>query len=220
MISLMLITPPSRAADSICRGTVANGSLENGVALPEKGENFEAYGEMGSRLGRIYVHSSVAAIVADAYQTLLKTQPGTTFVYGESSLAQGGRMRPHRTHRNGTSVDFMVPVRDAAGVPTTIPRTITNEFGYDLEFNALGRRPGMRIDFEAITRHLRALHEAAQSRGLGIRQVIFERDYLPFLYATSEGEWVRNNIAFRRQKTRGRHDEHYHIDFAIPCETR
>jgi hypothetical protein len=34
------VTQPATAAESICYDTVANGRLQNGVALPTSGKNF------------------------------------------------------------------------------------------------------------------------------------------------------------------------------------
>ena len=87
------------------------------------------------------------------------------FVYGETGWAGGGRFKPHRTHQNGTSVDFMVPVRNDAGASVPLPRGYGDRYGYDLEFDASG--------------HL-----------------------LTFMAAKP---WIR-------------HDEHYHVDFAVPCK--
>jgi murein endopeptidase len=72
----------------------------------------------------------------------------------------GGRIRPHRTHQNGLSVDFFVPVRNAQGKSVPLPISITNRLSYNIEFDISGK-------------------------------------YVK--------PWVR-------------HDEHYHVDFAVPCK--
>src|SRR5512144_562766 len=94
---------------STCYGTAEKGRLENGIALPSSGPNFEAYSSIGVALGRTCVHSLVAEIVAAAYADLARELPATSFVYGETGWCSGGPFRPHKTHENGTSVDFMVP---------------------------------------------------------------------------------------------------------------
>ena len=55
---------------STCYGTSAKGSLENGVALPEKGKNFDPFASLAVMLGRTYVHNTVKAIVVESYQKL------------------------------------------------------------------------------------------------------------------------------------------------------
>ncbi len=127
------------ALASTCHGTVARGRLDGGVALPLDGANFSAYTSLARVLGRTYVHERVRAIVVEAYASLAGSQPGAHYVYGETGFAAGGRMRPHRTHQNGLSVDFFVPVRDAAGRTSTLPMHALNRYGYSIEFDRNGR---------------------------------------------------------------------------------
>jgi len=99
----------SAYAQSICHGTVANGRVENAVALPRQGPNFTAYSSLAASLGRTYVHSEVRDILLEAYRGAAQAMPDRVYVYGETGWENGGRIRPHRTHQNGTSVDFFVP---------------------------------------------------------------------------------------------------------------
>ncbi len=202
---------------STCHGTVAHGRLDGGVALPLDGDNFSAYTSLARVLGRTYVHARVRTIVVAAYASLARSQPGWHYVYGETGLAAGGRMRPHRTHQNGLSVDFFVPVRDAAGRPSTLPMHVLNRYGYSIEFDRDGRWEGYSIDFAALAAHLRALAAAAASHDAGIERVIFEPAWLARLYATPDGAWLRSNLHFLPRQAWVRHDEHYHVDFSVPC---
>jgi len=111
----------ARAAESRCHGTVSHGSIENSVKLPGSGPNFRAYSDVAALAGRTYVHSTVAQIVANAYSALAVERPETIYVYGETGLSSGGRFRPHRSHQNGTSVDFFVPVRNAERKSVPLP---------------------------------------------------------------------------------------------------
>jgi penicillin-insensitive murein DD-endopeptidase len=216
LVLLLLATPA--AAESTCYGTVAKGRLEEGVSLPSSGANFAAYSSLGVSLGRTYVHSKVEEIVAAAYATLEKSAPGKVFVYGETGWASGGRIRPHKTHQNGLSVDFFVPVLDREGKSVPIPGSIANRYGYDIEFDAEGRFGEYRIDFDAIGEHLYQLQQAAQSHHAGIALVIFDKPYLPKLFATAHGSLLQQNLVFMKGKPWVRHDEHYHVDFEIPCK--
>jgi penicillin-insensitive murein DD-endopeptidase len=206
------------AQASTCFGKVQQGRLKEGVKLPASGINFSAYSALGSSLGRTYVHAKVEKIVTGAYATLAQTQASKKYVYGETGLAQGGRFRPHRTHQNGTSVDFMVPVLDANGRSVPLPTSALDKFGYSLEFDAQGKLDGLRIDFEAIAEHLFALHIAAKSQGVTLSLVIFDPPYLPMLFATQRGAWLQQNIPFMKGNAWVRHDEHYHVDFGVPCK--
>lgn len=213
------VTGHDSAAASQCYGTVGNGSLDNGVKLPTKGDNFSAYSTLGSTLGRTYVHASVADIVLSTYAALAKERPSSSYVYGETGWKSGGRIRPHRTHQNGTSVDFFVPVLNAQGQSVALPTNIMSRFGYDIEFDTDGKYAEYRIDFEAMAEHLYQLDLAAKSRGLGISQLIFESAYLPSLFASKRGTYLKQHLKLMKGKPWVRHDEHYHIDFAVTCRT-
>lgn len=206
------------AAESTCFGTVSNGRLERGVKLPEQGDNFTAYSSLGATLGRTYVHSRVAEITVAAFRELARAIPGKVFVYGETGWASGGRLRPHRTHKNGLSVDFMVPVVDASGRSVPLPTGVGNKFGYNIDFDASAKYDSYNIDFEAIAEHLYHLDLAAKQRSSGLALVIFEPSYLPRLFDTKRGAYLRANINFMKGKAWVRHDEHYHVDFSVPCK--
>ena len=206
------------AAESECFGTVNNGRIEGSVKLPTSGPNFTAYSAVGATAGRTHVHSRVAEIVTAAYAALAAEDPSTTYVYGETGWSSGGRIRPHRTHQNGLSVDFFVPVRNAEGKSVPRPTGITNRYGYDIDFNANGRYAEYSIDFPAVAEHLYQLHLAAKARGAGIALVIFDAPFLPKLFATPRGPYLQQNLPFMKGKPWVRHDEHYHVDFAVPCK--
>ncbi len=202
--------------ESVCFGTPENGSLENGTSLPLSGANFGSYSYLGWQLGRMHVHSKVNAVLLDAFTSLETSAPGKVFVVGETGWASGGRFRPHKTHQNGLSVDLMVPVtRDGASVP--LPGSSWNRFGYDLEFSDDGVLGEYRIDWDALGLWLRELHGAAQRRGVPIRRVIFEVPLQKHLFATRHGAYLRRNIVFSTKPAWVRHDEHVHVDFAVPC---
>lgn len=215
-----MISCRAYAEESTCYGTSSNGRLEGGVRIPKSGSNFGPYSTTGVILGRTYVHSKVAAVIEAAYKSLQTSAPGKAFVYGESGWRNGGEFKPHRTHQNGLAVDFMVPVLDADGKSALLPTGITNKFGYDIEFDSKARYQDLTIDFESIAEHLIALQESSAAAGIGISRVIFERSYLPRLYDTRRGELVKEKIPFMTGKPWIRHDEHYHVDFAVPCQSK
>ena len=206
------------AADSQCFGTVGHGRIEGSVKLPASGPNFSAYSTLAATAGRTHAHSKVAEIVTAAYSALQAENPSITYVYGESGWPAGGRIRPHRTHQNGLSVDFFVPVRNREGKSVPLPTRITNRFGYDIEFDANGKYHEYSIDFPAAAEHLYQLHLAAKARGADIALVIFETPFLPRLFATPRGAYLQQNLSFMQGTPWVRHDEHYHVDFAVPCK--
>lgn len=222
LIALISLQPVSSliAAESQCYGTVSNGRLEGGVKLPSQGTNFTSYSVLGATAGRTYVHSTVEKIVVSSYAALAKEKPSNRYVYGETGWSSGGRIRPHRTHQNGLSVDFFVPVRDAAGKSVPLPTSVSNKLGYDIEFDSNARYENYTIDFEATAEHLYQLQLAAKANGAGITLVIFDTEFLPKLFATKHGVYLQKELPFMKGKPWVRHDEHYHIDFRIPCKPK
>lgn len=204
---------------SVCTGTPEKGRLEHGWKLPTDGKNFSAYSSIGTILGRTYVHSSVHEIVVTAYGALAKTHPEKRFVYGETGNSEGGLFKPHKTHQNGLSVDFMVPVLDERGESLELPSSPLNKFGYDIEFTAKGVYEDLRMDFDAIGAHLLALKQAADARGIKIRRVIFDNELQKLLFASKYGEMVKHQLTFSKKRPWVRHDEHYHVDFDVKCDT-
>jgi penicillin-insensitive murein DD-endopeptidase len=217
-VLLALSAAAAPAAYSQCFGSVSNGRIEGSVALPTGGPNFSPYSRLAVSLGRTHVHSRVAEIVTDAYAELARQTPEVRYVYGETGWPSGGRFKPHRSHQNGRSVDFFVPVRNGRGDSVPLPTDVDDRFGYDIEFDADARWGDYRIDFTALAEHLYQLHRAAAQRGLGITQVIFDRVYLPRLFATPRGPWLQQHVVFMKAKPWVRHDEHYHVDFTVPCK--
>jgi penicillin-insensitive murein endopeptidase len=217
-VAAVYVPPATPDAPSRCFGTPANGRIENAVALPLSGSNFSAYADIARRLGRTFVHDRVHRVVLAAYAELETTQPDQHFIYAETGAPRGGRFRPHRTHQNGLSADFHVPVRDPQGRAASLPLSALNRYGYDLEFDAQGRLGDLVIDFAAINAHLLALDAAARAQGIGIDRVILDPPYLPKLFAAERGDEVRQRLRFMPRPAWVRHDEHYHVDFAVRCE--
>jgi penicillin-insensitive murein endopeptidase len=205
-------------AESTCYGTPNKGYIDESIQLPDHGSNFSAYSTFGVSFGRTYVHTSVRDIIVDAYGVLASTAPDKVFVYGETGWKSGGRLRPHRTHQNGLSVDFFVPVTNSKGESVPLPISPLNKFGYGINFDANGQFENLKIDFEAIGEHLYQLSLAAKKSGASIALVIFDPPYLPKLLKTKRGEFLRQNINFMKGSAWVRHDEHYHVDFAVPCK--
>ena len=216
-LAILAVASTGVAADSVCFGTPANGRLQDAARIPRSGANFRPYSDLGVQLGRTHAHSRVVRVITQAYAALEKSMPDRVFVYGESGWARGGPFRPHRTHQNGLAVDFMVPVLDESGRSVPLPTRLDNQFGYGIEFDRRGRHGPYRIDDEAIADHLYAVHAAARREGIAVDRVIFDPVLIPALYRTRRGGYIRRQVRFMPRQAWVRHDEHYHIDFGIPC---
>ena len=210
-----LLLPVADAVGSVagprCYGETNDGRVVGAKRMPISGANFETYCLPCVLALRTYGHAPAIDATVEAYDELARTAPSARFVYGEIGFPWGGRFRPHRTHRNGLSFDFMVPL-----VEGTLPTGIGNRFGYDEAFDADGVGQGGRVDFSALAAHLRALEVAAEARGGGIALVVLAPDLQDDLFAVDPG--LRSAMRFNRNPSWVRHDDHYHVDFAFPCE--
>lgn len=164
------------------------------------------------------MHSTVGAVILEAYAAVEKSMPKTVFVYGETGKEEGGEFDPHKTHRNGLSVDFMVPVLNRDGQSVPLPTNVLNKWGYEHEFDNDGVLDDLRIDFDAIAEHIYQLHRAAENRDGGLWRVIFAPELQPHLKNSERWPYLEKNIEFSSRRSWVRHDEHYHVDFDFKCE--
>lgn len=218
LLFILLFPLVALAEPSVCHGTSSNGSLENGVQLPSDGKNYEGYSSIARLAGRTYVHSEVRDIIVSAYKDLEAEQPSKVYKYAETGFKDGGQFKPHKTHQNGLSVDFMTPVSDKLGHSVHLPTNPLNKFGYNIEFDDMDRYKGVVIDYEAIAAHVVSLHKQAKQHGHDLWRVIFDPELQPNLYNTKYADYLRDNIQFSKKRSWVRHDEHYHVDFSIACQ--
>lgn len=217
---LFLIPGLVVAETSVCFGTTSNGRLENGVKLPARGTNFVGYSQAARLAGRTYVHSTVREIVFLAYDALEQTEPEKVYKYAETGKKSGGPFKPHKTHQNGLSVDFMTPVINDSGVSVHLPTNILNRLGYDVEFDSSNKFKNLEIDYIALAAHLVELHKQAKKKGHDLWRVIFAPELQAPLFETKYGDYLKSHIQFSTKRSWVRHDEHYHVDFDIVCEKR
>jgi len=217
-IALFSHANDSLARESTCYGTTKDGQLKHGVKLPNHGINFISYGTYPELSNRTYVHSRVKKIIISAYKDLASSRPESLYKYAETGFAGGGKFAPHRTHQNGLSVDFMVPVKDKNNLAVYFPTTKLNRYGYDVEFDKHGQYKNYQIDFEALAEHIVTLDKVAKKKGLNLWRVIFSPDLQDNLYKTSYGIYLKKHVIIPTKRSWVRHDEHYHVDFAIKCK--
>ena len=208
----------THASESTCYGTTSNGYLVNGVQLPSEGKNYEGYSTIARLAGRTYVHSLVNQIFTNAYASLESSEPDKVYKYAETGFKDGGIFKPHKTHQNGLSIDFMTPVINENGVSVHLPTNPLNKFGYNIEFDSSGKFESYQIDYDALAAHIVALHKESLKLGSDIWRVIFDPKLQPNLFKTKYGEYLKSNIEFSKKRSWVRHDEHYHVDFEIKCK--
>jgi penicillin-insensitive murein endopeptidase len=201
---------------SVSHGSVRDGYITGAKRLPFRGSNFTTYSFPGYLFGRTFVHERVRKTVLDAFAVCEDKRPETTFVIGETGLRKGGSFNPHRTHRNGLSIDIMTPM-----LRNDRPyrrNHLFNLWGYGIEFDDEGRlKNGAQIDYESLAECILAIKEAAQKNGLRIEKVIFDPVLRPGLFATEAGKKIRD-LPYTKNRIILRHDDHFHVDFDISSQ--
>ena len=205
-------------SESTCFGKTKKGKLLGGVQLESHGKNYQSYSSLGVFIGRNYVHSKVKAIIEKTYDDLLKSLPNTKFVYAETGWKNGGSFKPHKTHQNGLSVDFMVPIKNSKGESVFLPTNVFNKWGYSIDFDLEGNFQEYKIDYDAMSSHIRLIHENSLQAKIDLWRVIFDPKMQADLLNAKEGKYIQENIKLSSKRSWVRHDEHYHIDFDIQCE--
>lgn len=200
---------------SLSIGSSASGSLKNGKSLPCDGDNFRSYHPLGCLLRRNSVHSAIHEIILETYAEIQRVRPELRYVYGETGWPRGGRFRPHKTHQNGLCVDFFVPVRNTRGV-ADLDTSFLTKFGYGIEFDGAGKLKDAEIDWESMIVHIQTLQAVANKRGVAIKFVIFDNELQKALARHPGGAQLLASVRFSRLPSWVRHDEHYHIEFALP----
>lgn len=207
-----------RTGSSISSGTVSNGSLSNGYILPFSGKNFHYFDTNSYLHNRCFVNLLVKQTLLAAYRELETTTPDRYYGIMECSNENGGRIVPHRTHRNGLSVDFMTPLlKDGK------PYTDLDFIGaphYLMDFDATGHYkedPAVSIDFRTMAQHLLAIIAAAKNNGLSVEKIIWKTELRDELFATDAGKQLQATGVYMTRKLHPLinvlHDDHYHVDF-------
>ena len=78
----------------------------------------------------------------------------------------------------------------------------------------------IRVEASPATSSVRPLQSASTARAkasqASIAQVILDPAFIEPLLATPRGPHIKRHINFMKGKPWVRHDEHYHVDFAVP----
>jgi penicillin-insensitive murein endopeptidase len=201
-------------------GTYSKGSLQNGKLIPFKGKNFTYFDAQSYLNGRAFLNGKVLNSLLKAYKQFETLLPERMFYVMECSNADGGKLFPHRTHQNGLSIDFMMPlIKDGKafyGLDTL------GADHYFLEFDNSGKYkedPSISIDFNLVAHHILILNKVAKVLGVKLTKIIINTDLKDELFATKYGQSLKASGIYVVQKLspliNSLHDDHYHIDFEI-----
>ncbi|MCP4521534.1 MAG: hypothetical protein GY827_07570 [Cytophagales bacterium] len=198
------------------RGTVSNGSLHNGVLMPYTGKNYKYFDTSSYLAKRAFTNIKVRDAVVQTYQ---KLEPNNRqYQIMECSHEHGGKLYPHRTHQNGLSVDFMMPLIKNNQPYYDLDNTGKNHYWLDFDNDGkYSEDQTVSIDFDAVVEHLLTLNKTAKQNGLAIAKVIIKVELKDELFAAKCGKELKNSGIYIVQKLgpliNSLHDEHYHIDF-------
>ena len=209
----------NRSEESISMGKVNEGSLKNGYPVPFSGKNF-CYFDTTSYLNkRGFVNGRVKSVLIQTYDSLDKCS-NVYFGLMECSNEEGGKIWPHRTHQNGLSCDFMMPLLKNGQSSTELNNLGANH--YLMDFNDDGiydENADFSIDFNTMALHLLVLQEMAKKNHLAIDKVILKISLKDNLFATPNGKKLKESgIYFATNLSPlidNLHDDHYHVDFAL-----
>ncbi len=136
----------------------------------------------------------------------------------ECSNEHGGKLFPHRTHQNGLSVDFMMPLTQGGKAYYGLDDLEKDH--YWLEFDNDGnysKDKSVAIDFDLMVQHILLLDQQARENGLKVSKVIIKIELKDEMFATSYGEKLKSSgvyvVKSLTPMINALHDEHYHIDF-------
>jgi penicillin-insensitive murein endopeptidase len=199
-------------------GTVSSGSLVNAKLIPFKGSNFNYFDSSSYLNGRAYLNEKTLKTLIGAFAKLKDEVPNRNFCVMECSNKNGGKLFPHRTHQNGLSVDFMMPLIKDHKAYYKLDSMGGNH--YWLTFDSQGKYSedkSISIDFDLVAHHILLLDDEARKNGLKISKVIINTEMKDELYATDYGKKIKaKNIYVVQSLTpliNSLHDDHYHIDF-------
>ncbi|MBX7225551.1 MAG: hypothetical protein K1X55_05940 [Chitinophagales bacterium] len=206
---------------SISIGKLNNGKLVNAYQVPFLMRNAAYFSFVSYFISdNGFVHSSVYKTIIDGYAICEHTCPHNYFRIMECSGEKGGKLRLHRTHQNGRSIDFMVPK-----LKNGKPFMALDHLGlwhYNLSFTDEGKwlkNSKVALDFETMAKHILALDDAGKKNGVSIERVILKIELKDDFYRTKSGKEVqRRGIYFAKSLPEGinsAHQDHYHIDFKI-----
>lgn len=203
---------------SISIGSVSSGKLQNASIIPYQGENFKYFDEGSYLGGRAFTNAVVAKITVDTYEALHKKGVNRFFRVMEFSRKEGGKIFPHRTHQNGLSVDFMMPLMKNNEPCYELDEKGASHYLLDFDRNgAYTENPEIKIDFDAAAFHLLELEKQARKNGMRIHKVIFNTYLKDELYASESGKkLLSSGIYITRNLSKminDLHDDHYHVDF-------
>ena len=203
-------TPSSRSI-----GVPDRGRLQDGVQLPETGSLFIR----DSRREAMFGTEELVGLIGRAANRVGEAHPGPKLIVGDISRARGGRLHPHRSHRNGRDVDLGFYLVDDEGSAIQAPRFV------NLRRDGCGRIGEQRYCFDA-ARNWALVAAAVTDPVARVQYVLVAPDIRRRLLA--EGERIgapaelqeRVSIVTEPHSGSRAHRSHFHVRIYCPVDDR
>lgn len=130
--------PEPGPSPSMSVGRTNRGRLVDGVELVES-DTLRIKKNGPARFGT----QELVDLLRDSADAVAARHPGSVLLVGDLSREDGGRFRPHRSHRSGRDVDVSFYLKDDEGVPAVPARFVRMRWRGD------GRQAGKKYAFDA-----------------------------------------------------------------------
>lgn len=205
---------------SIAIGSVGNGRLEHGKLMPYKGNNFIYFDRESYLEGRAFLHGDVRATLIKMYDSLHTAIPNRYFTLMECSHQDGGELFPHKTHQNGLSVDFMMPLRRNGKAFYELDTLGAKHYALNFDDNGnYTNDPSVSIDFNLVAFQILLMDKLAKERGMHVQKVIVKIELKDELFESEYGKILKESDIYIVQGLtpliNALHDDHFHIDFGF-----
>ena len=199
-------------------GTVGNGELKHGKLMPYKGNNFVYFDKESYLAGRGFIHSTLRNAILSGFDSLETVLPSRYFTIMECSNKEGGEMFPHKTHQNGLSIDFMMPLLKNDKPYLGLDSIGAQHYALDFDDNGnYSKDASIQIDFNTVAQQILIMDYFARQNGLNISKVIIKIEFKEELFATYYGKILKKSGIYVVQGLspliNALHDEHFHLDF-------
>lgn len=215
LAGLMLLCCPlitlDAAAGSRSVGSAHRGHLVNGFELPLDGQHHAFFGPVEDRKSN-FATLELAALIGRAARVVAAAMPGGhPLMLGDCSVAGGGDIERHASHRTGRDVDMLFFRVDSSGAPALADGFLR----FDGRGHCRSRRScDARLDVPRTWWLLRTL---LASQEPAVQYAFVSRPIRGLLlrYAQSRGEHPellrRAKKILRQPRSAAKHDDHVHL---------
>jgi len=182
-------------------GSATRGRLENPNCIPERGAGFISISK--ARCGT----DETIALITYAVSELMRRYPDTVpMVIGAISDADGGRVRPHRSHRSGRDVDIGYFAKNNQKL-TAFVNIPFDQIDFEKTFFVMATLIATgRVDYIFVNYALqKSFYETAKAFG-------YDDQQLSYIFQYPRGKKARVGI-IRHAKG---HLRHFHVRFSCP----